>query len=113
MIKRLQFFVIMSIGFAGLSALVGFSYGVGASSYIAAEALEESIHGAESPDEVRSRIADYYSSTTVNRLVLFVTPGIAAAICSALALFELTKERGRAETGPSTTHGRRAESPSA
>lgn len=92
-VNRLRLYCFLIIAFAGFAALVGFAYGV-AVPYTAADALEEAIRGAQTPDEVRSRIVDYFSSTTVNRLMLFVAPGLAAAVTAAIALWELSRQRG-------------------
>ena len=89
--RRLLVYLIAVIGLSGFSAFVGFSISV-AGPYTAAEALEEAIRGAETPDEVRSRITDYYSSIRVNRLLLLGAPSLAAAIVAALAIYELGKE---------------------
>lgn len=99
MVNRLRLYCILIIAFAGFAACVGFSYCV-AVPYTAADALEEAIRGARTPDEVRARIADYFSATAVNRLLLFVMPGLAAAITAALALWELASQRGFAVNSP-------------
>ena len=98
MVNRLRVYLVLVIGLAGFSAFVGFSVSI-AGPHIAASALEEAIRGAETPDEVRSRIADFYSSRTVNSLLLLIAPGLAAAIVAALALYELANDRKDAVNG--------------
>ena len=85
---RLRLHCLLIIGIAGFSVLIGVAYAV-VVPYTTADALEEAIRGAHSPDEVRERIADYYSSTTLNRLILLVGPALATAIVAAISLWEL------------------------
>jgi hypothetical protein len=104
--NRLRVYLILAIAFAGLSAFIGLSYAV-VVPYTAAESLEEVIRDAKTPAEVRSRIVHYHESTTVNRLLLFVLPGLAAAIMVALAIYDLVKRPDNAATGGQ--HGAAAE----
>ncbi|QDU95160.1 hypothetical protein Pla8534_29720 [Lignipirellula cremea] len=110
MVSRLRLYCFLAFTFSGLSAFFGVSYGV-VSPYTAAEGLEHAIRGAQTPEEVQSRIADYYSAMTVNRLVLFATPGLAAMIAAALALWELGKLPWLATSGTSEDRRDPASSP--
>lgn len=65
----------------------------------AAESLEEAIHDAKSPEEMRARIVEYHESTTVSRLLLFFVPSLAAGIMFALVLYDLLKGSDTAGIG--------------
>ena len=98
MVNRLRVYFIVAIGFAGLSAVIGLSYAVFVPE-TAAEPLEEVIRDAKTLGEVRSRIVEYHESSTVHRLLLYILPGLAAAIMVALEIYNLVKRPDNAATG--------------
>ncbi len=59
--------------------------------FAAAEAIEEAIRGAQSSDEVRSRIAEYYLSHSTLRLLLFAGPGVIIAALAGLCLRHISR----------------------
>ena len=87
MFKRLKAYLIAIVLLGACSAFIGFAASV-VSPYTVAEGVEEAIRGANSPAEVRKRIADYYSSTTLNRLLLLCVPPALVCGIGALALYE-------------------------
>jgi hypothetical protein len=96
--NRLRVYLILAIGFAGLSAAIGLSYAVFVP-HTPAEPLEEVIRDAKTPGEVRSRIVEDHKSSTVHRLLLYVLPGLATAIMVALDIYNLVKRPDNAATG--------------
>ena len=106
MVNRLRVYFIVAIGFAGLSAVIGLSYAVFVPD-TAAEPLDEVMRDAKTPEEVLSRIVEYHESSTVHRLLLYVLPGLAAAIMVALEIYDLVKRPDNAATGGQ--HGTAAE----
>ena len=98
MANRLRVYFIVALGFAGLSAVIGLSYAVVVLD-TAAEPLDEVMRDAKTLGEARSRIVEYHESSTVHRLLLYVLPGLAAAIMVALEIYNLVKRPDNAATG--------------
>ena len=65
------------------------------------------IRDAKTLGEVRSRIVEYHESSTLHHLLLYVLPGLAAAIMVALEIYNLVKRPDNAATGGQ--HGTAAE----
>ena len=57
------------------------------------EALSQAIQGAESPNEIRTRIEEYYLQNANRRVSLVLIPWLAITTLAVLALWELKKMR--------------------
>lgn len=100
MVSRIRLYCYLIVAIAVVSAFIGLS-NVVVGPYMAADALEEAIRGARTSDEIRSKIAHYFSSTALNRLILLVGPGVVIAVTAALALWELGgQDRSAADDAP-------------